>query len=387
MSTPLEDKFHTRMDEIRSFGRLRSLRAVERISPRECRIDGKSLIDFSSNDYMGLSMRPELIRGGMEWLEKYGTSSGASRLVSGTNQACLELENRIAAWKGFESALILSSGYAANLGAIVAMADRSCAIFGDKLNHASINTGCLLSQAELRRYRHCDMAHLKKMLEMSQTPEKLIVSDTVFSMDGDIAPLNDLYALSRSHQALLFLDDAHGTGVTGKHGKGLASPENCDFALATFSKAAGAFGGAILSTREMREFFINTCSPFIFSTGMPPAVLGSISAAVDLLQTPEMDEARERLHELSAFLRKSAEELGFNCGKSETMIIPIIIGSAEDALKVSHALYERGFLALAIRPPTVPAGTSRLRISLNAAHTKQDVLSFLNALGSIKQEL
>lgn len=374
------------MDAIRSAGRLRSLRATERISPRECRINGKNLVDFSSNDYMGLSMRPELIRRGVEWQEKYGASSGASRLISGTNAACLELENKIAEWKGFESALILSSGYAANLGAVSALADRSSVIFGDKLNHASINTGCVLSQAELRRYRHCDMNQLKKMLDMSEIPEKLIVSDTVFSMDGDIAPLKELRELSLAHQALLYLDDAHGTGVTGKRGKGLASPENCDLALATFSKAAGAFGGAILSNREMREFFINVCSPFIFSTGMPPSVLGSISAAVDLLQTPEMDEARERLHDLSAFLRKSVQELGFNCGKSETMIIPVIIGKAEDALKFSAALYDRGFLALAVRPPTVPEGTSRLRISLNAAHTEQDVKRFLSALESIKKE-
>ena len=387
MSTPLENKVRERMQSIRSAGRLRSLRAVSRISSRECEIDGKRLIDFSSNDYMGLSLRPELIRSGVEWLEKYGASSGASRLISGTNRACLELEAKIAEWKGFESALILSSGYAANVGIVSALMDRNGAIFGDKLNHASINTGCILSQAELRRYRHNDMNHLRKMLSMSQTAEKLIASDTVFSMDGDIAPLDELFRISREHSALLFLDDAHGTGVTGEHGKGLASPENCDVALATFSKAVGAFGGAILSTNEFREYFINVCSPFIFSTGVPPAVLGSVSAAVDLLKTPEMDDARAHLERISGYVRKAVAELGLDCGKSETMIIPVIIGDANETLEVSRKLYERGFLALAVRPPTVPDGTSRLRVSLNAQHTMEDVTCFLDALAEIKREM
>ncbi len=375
-----------RMEVICSKGRLRTLRAVRRVSPRECVIDGKKLIDFSSNDYMGLSMRPELIRGAVEWTERFGTSCGASRLISGTSGACLELEEKIAAWKGFEGALILSSGYAANVGIVSALAGRGSAVFADKLNHASINTGCLLSQAEFRRYRHSDTGHLEKLLAMSQIPEKLVASDTVFSMDGDLAPLSELFRLSREHGAMLFLDDAHGTGVTGVRGKGLASPENCDVALATFSKAMGAFGGCILCSRELREYFINVCSPFIFSTGMPPSTLGAISAAVDLIQTPEMEEARSHLHALSGIARDAIRSLGFDCGSSETMILPVIIGDATKTLEFSRRLYEKGILALAVRPPTVPDGTSRIRVSLNADHTREDVQRLIDALAEIKKE-
>ena len=335
---------------------------------------------------MGLSMRPELIRGAVEWTERFGTSCGASRLISGTSGACLELEEKIAAWKGFEGALILSSGYAANVGIVSALAGRGSAVFADKLNHASINTGCLLSQAEFRRYRHSDTGHLEKLLAMSQIPEKLVASDTVFSMDGDLAPLSELFRLSREHGAMLFLDDAHGTGVTGVRGKGLASPENCDVALATFSKAMGAFGGCILCSRELREYFINVCSPFIFSTGMPPSTLGAISAAVDLIQTPEMEEARSHLHALSGIARDAIRSLGFDCGSSETMILPVIIGDATKTLEFSRRLYEKGILALAVRPPTVPDGTSRIRVSLNADHTREDVQRLIDALAEIKKE-
>ena len=386
MSSPMERVIRERMEVIRSRGRLRTLRAVRRVSPRECVIDGKKLIDFSSNDYMGLSMRPELIRGAVEWTERFGTSCGASRLISGTSGACLELEEKIAAWKGFEGALILSSGYAANVGIVSALAGRGSAVFADKLNHASINTGCLLSQAEFRRYRHSDTGHLEKLLAMSQIPEKLVASDTVFSMDGDLAPLSELFRLSREHGAMLFLDDAHGTGVTGVRGKGLASPENCDVALATFSKAMGAFGGCILCSRELREYFINVCSPFIFSTGMPPSTLGAISAAVDLIQTPEMEEARSHLHALSGIARDAIRSLGFDCGSSETMILPVIIGDATKTLEFSRRLYEKGILALAVRPPTVPDGTSRIRVSLNADHTREDVQRLIDALAEIKKE-
>ena len=175
--------------------------------------------------------------------------------------------------------------------------------------------------------------------------------------------------------------------MTGKEGKGLATPENCDAALATFSKALGAFGGCLLSTREVREYLINTCSPFIFSTGMPPSTLGAVSAAVDLLRGEEMEEARKHLHELSAYARQAVRDLGYECGNSVTMILPVIIGDPRETLEISRRLYEAGFLALAVRPPTVPEGTSRLRVSLNAAHTREDVERFLEALASIKKEI
>lgn len=387
MSTPVLDMIRARMDDIRAKGRLRTLRAVNRISPRECEIDGKRLIDFSSNDYMGLSMRPELMAEAIEWTRRFGTGSGASRLISGTSGAALELEAKIAEWKGFESALILSSGYSANLGVISALANKNTAIFADKLNHASINTGCLLSQAEFKRYRHSDMNHLRRLIANTPNEMKLLASDTVFSMDGDVAPLEELHKIAREANAMIFLDDAHGTGVTGRGGKGYASPENCDVSLATFSKAVGSSGGCLLSTNEVREYLINTCSPFIFSTAMPPSTLGAISAAVDLLRSAEMDEARAHLHEISAYARQAVHDLGYACGNSETMIIPVIIGDPLATVEVSKALYNAGFLALAVRPPTVPEGTSRLRVSLNASHTREDVERFIDALAQIKKGL
>ncbi len=377
---PLIRNAEEKLASIREKSQFRSLKAIRRVTPRECELDGRRLIDFSSNDYMGLSMRGELIRGAVEWTEKYGTSSGASRLISGTSGACLELEAELAEWKGFESALLVGSGYSANLGAVAALADRSAALFADKLNHASINTGCLLSGADFKRYRHNDMTHLKKLLDGSDNPARLILSDTVFSMDGDIAPLRELHALAEEHDALLYLDDAHGTGVLGAKGEGLVSPANCDVALATLSKAVGAFGGALLSTRAMRDYLINCCSPFIFSTALPPSTLGAIQAAIRLLQTPELCDARENLHRLSAYMRGELQSMGYDCGPSETMIIPVILGDAEKTLALSRRLMEHGILALAVRPPTVPAGTSRLRVSLNACHTKADVDAFLSVL-------
>ena len=337
-----------RMDDISAKGRLRTLRAVNRISPRECEIDGKRLIDFSSNDYMGLSMRPELMAGAIEWTRRFGTGSGASRLISGTSGAALELEAKIAEWKGFESALILSSGYSANLGVISALANKNTAIFADKLNHASINTGCLLSQAEFKRYRHSDMNHLRRLIANTPNEMKLLASDTVFSMDGDVAPLEELHKIAREANAMIFLDDAHGTGGTGRGGKGYAAPENCDVSLATFSKAVGSSGGCLLSTNEVREYLINTCSPFIFSTAMPPSTLGAISAAVDLLRSAEMDEARAHLHEISAYARQAVHDLGYACGNSETMIIPVII--ADPPTGRSYAARASASLAAALRP-------------------------------------
>lgn len=361
-------------------GLSRSLRAVERLSPRESVVEGHRCVDFSSNDYLGLSFREELKESAIRWTERSGVGSGASRLVSGSSKECLELEERIAAWKGFEAALILGSGYAANVGAIQALARRGSAVFADKLNHASLNQGCILSQADFKRYRHCDAAHLKDMLAKGANDGPLIVSDTVFSMDGDVAPLEELRGVSHESQSVLYLDDAHATGVFGERGQGLASASLCDVALGTFSKAMGAYGACLACSKEMKEFLVNKCGPFIFSTALPPPVLGSISAAVELVQTEESAKARLDLLSKAASLRGALREKGFDTGLSSTMIIPVTVGDAAKALALSRSLLEKGVFAVAIRPPTVPQGSSRLRLSLNAAHTSQDVELLVSAL-------
>ena len=371
------------VESVEVLGLKRTLRAVERVSPREIVIGGRHLVDFSSNDYMALSMRPELIERACEWTRRYGAGSAASRLISGTTEACLLLEEKLAAWKGFEAAMILSSGYAGNVGAIAALSGRSRTIFADKLNHASLNQGCLLSGGDFKRYAHCDWEHLERMLSSAGEGGKLIVSDTVFSMDGDIADLARLHDIAESTHALLYLDDAHGSGVLGKHGHGLATPALCDVALSTFSKALGSFGSCVCCSRAIKEYLVNHCASFIFSTALPPSVLGAVDAALDLLRTEEMEQARAALFRRADALRKGLNEMGFDTGKSETMIVPLLIGETEQTTDFSMRLQEEGILGVAIRPPTVPRGTARIRLSLNAAHTDADVEHLLAAVRRI----
>lgn len=374
------------MADAGALGLKRTLRAAERVSPREIVIGGRHLLDFSSNDYMALSMRPELIEGACEWTRRYGAGSAASRLVSGTTEACLELEAKIAKWKGFEAAMILSSGYAGNVGLIAALSGRSRTIFADKLNHASLNQGCLLSGGDFKRYAHCDFERLEQMVARDGNKEKLIVSDTVFSMDGDVADLGRLRGIAEKNHALLYLDDAHGSGVLGENGHGLASPGLCDVALSTFSKALGSFGSCVCCSAEMKDYLVNHCASFIFSTAMPPTVLGAVSAAVDLMYTDEMKQARQAMFRRADYLRRSLNEMGFDTGKSETMIVPLLVGETERTTEFSMRLQEEGILGVAIRPPTVPRGTARIRLSLNAAHTDADVEHLIEAVRRISAD-
>ncbi len=261
------------------------------------------------------------------------------------------------------------------------MAGRGDAIFADKLNHASLNSGCLLSQADFKRYKHLDLAHLEMLLSSPENPPaRLLVTDSVFSMDGDIAPLAELKNLASKHDAFLFVDDAHATGVFGEKGHGLSSPVNCDLAMSTFSKALGSSGACIACSKAIGEYLVGKCGPFVYSTAMPPAILGAIDAAVDFIQTPEADAMRASLNELANDLRKGLSSLGFETGFSQTMIIPVIVGAPNRCVELSRKLLDRGIFAPAVRPPTVPKGSARLRISLNAAHQPSDAARLLDAL-------
>jgi len=262
-----------------------------------------------------------------------------------------------------------------------AIADRNSTVFSDKLNHASLNSGAQLSGAVFRRYRHLDAAHLEDFLEKDSSSRKIVISDTVFSMDGDIADTEKLKKIAALHSALLYLDDAHATGVFGERGEGLASGAGeMLVSMGTFSKALGSYGAYIACTGDMREYLINKCSTFIFSTALPPATYGAIDAAVDLVQTQEYCEIRRNLLARAANLAKEIRRLGFDTGCTASPIIPVIVGESGKALRISRKLLETGMLAVAIRPPTVPKGSARLRISLNAAHTDNDISRLLEAL-------
>ncbi len=384
----LNTLFSEYLDRREASGLLRCLRSVTPLSARECLVQGFSepCLDFSSNDYLGLSGRRELVEESVGWTIRFGAGSRASRLVTGTLPEYIRLEEQIAEWKCYESALLLGSGYLANTGLIPALAHRKSVIFADKLNHASLNAGCLLSGAEFRRYAHNDIRALSRLLAGCGRDDRLVVSDTVFSMDGDVPDLECLYAAASACGAMVYLDDAHATGVLGEGGRGLACADVSDVALGTFSKALGCYGAYVACSREMRDYFVNTCGPFIYSTALPPGVCGAISAAVALVQTEELSESREALLSKSARFAHDLRSLGFDTGNTVTPIVPVMLGDAGLALRISQGLLERGFLVVAIRPPTVPEGGSRLRISLNAAHTEEDVSRLLEALVEVSLE-
>jgi len=381
----------------------RVLRGVEPLSARECLVGerGRRCIDFSSNNYLALSGDPRLKEEAIRWVKRYGTGSRASRLVSGTLPAVLELEERIAEWKGFEAALIMGSGHMANVGVISALVGRGGVIVADRLNHASLNDGCLLSRAKFSRYRHGDVGDMSKKMEAffgkvlakgpgtvyrsreAKSKEILVVSDTVFSMDGDVAETAEIAEVARRFSAMVYFDDAHATGVLGEEGKGLAVSGHADVAMGTFSKAMGCHGAYVACSRGVRDWLVNRCGSFVYSTALSPAVYGAISAALDLVRSEEFRGIRARLLERSAETARRIREVGFDTGATTTPIIPVIVGDSEEAVRISRALMERGIFAPAIRPPTVPVGTARLRLSLNAAHRDEDLDALIDALRAV----
>jgi len=359
----------------------RKLRPVAPVSARECIVDGRKCIDFSSNNYLALSDHPKLKEAAVRWTNLYGAGSKGSRLVTGTFPPYMELERKIAAWKGSEASLVIGSGFLANIGAISAVADRDSAIFADKLNHASLNSGAQLSGAGFRRYRHLDLKHLEALMHNDSPSRRIIISDTVFSMDGDLADVQALKKISHEHGAMLYLDDAHATGVFGCKGEGLASGAGDSFiSMGTFSKAMGSYGAYVACSEEMKEYLVNRCGTFVFSTALPPAAYGAIDAAVDLVQSQEYCEIRRNLLVKSAKLAEEIRWIGFDTGNTATPIIPVIAGDPEKVLRISRNLLEKGMLVVAIRPPTVPKGSARLRLSLNSAHTDSDISRLLEAL-------
>ena len=383
------------LEEIKSRGLLRRTRVICGRQAAHVTCNGHDVLLLCSNNYLGLADHSALAAASIAAIEQYGTSSGASRLVSGTMELHERLERAVAAFKGSEAALLFNSGHAANSGIIPALMGKGDVVFSDRLNHASIIDGILLSGARPVRYPHNDHAALALLMEKHIRKHAagrcLIVTDGVFSMDGDIAPLAELVALKRVHGAMLMVDDAHGCGVIGEHGRGSAEllgvGKDVDIQMGTFGKALGSFGAYAAVSAEMRDLLINRARSFIFSTSLPPSVLAASLAAIELVQTPEGDELRRRLAANARFFRSSLAEAGFSIPEGTTQIVPIVIGSADITMQFSEALLAEGFFAQGIRPPTVPVGTSRLRFTLMATHTLADLTCAITAICNVGQRL
>lgn len=379
------------LEEIRSQGLLRKTRLISGRQSAHVTCDGHELLLLCSNNYLGLADHPALAAASIAAIKQYGTSSGASRLVSGTMELHEQLESAVATFKKREAALVFNSGHAANTGIIPALVGRGDVVFSDRLNHASIVDGILLSGARLVRYRHNDYEQLGVLMEKHAKGRCLIVSDGVFSMDGDIAPLAELVKLKQKYGALLMIDDAHGSGVLGAHGRGSAEllgvANEVDIQMGTFGKALGSYGAYAAVSAELRDLLVNRARSFIFSTSLPPAVLAASLAAVELVQSPEGDALREKLCANSRFFRDSLKAAGFNIPDCSTQIVPVVIGSAVTTMQFSEALLAEGLFAQGIRPPTVPAGTSRLRFTLMATHTHADLAGAAECIRQVGRRL
>ncbi len=370
---------HSELEELKSRGLYRRTRLVTGRQSSRVVMAGHEVLMLCSNNYLGLSDHPALTQASVSATESYGTSSGASRLVSGTMELHELLESEVARFKQAEAALLFNSGYAANAGIIAALAGRGDVIFSDRLNHASIVDGAQLSGARLVRYPHCDHVALARLLEKHRGGGRcLIVTDGVFSMDGDIAPLRELVELKTVHNAVLMVDDAHGTGVFGPEGKGTAElhgvMDDIDIHMGTFGKALGSFGAYAAISQELRELLVNRARSFIFSTSLPPAVLGASIAALKLVQSLEGKALRERLLANSSLFRDLLRDAGFSTGNGITPIVPLMSTDAELTMQFSEMLLEEGIFAQGIRPPTVPAGACRLRCTVMATHTTEQLI-------------
>ena len=349
-------------------------------------VDGRDYLAFASNDYLGLASHPALVAALQEGAARFGAGAGASHLVSGHLAPHDAAETALAAFLGREAALLFSSGYQANVGVIGALVGRGDAVFADRLAHASLLDGCLLSRAEFQRFRHNDLADLERRLAASTAPAKLIAVDAVYSMDGDEAPLAALLALAERFDAWLYVDDAHGFGVLGPQGRGTlathgVAPHPRLVQLATFGKAAGLAGAAVAADAQVIDWLVNTARTAIFTTAMPPALAHALTAMLALVEPA--DAARARLAGHVATLRAGCAAAGLQLLPSRTAIQPVLIGSDADAVAASLALREAGLWVPAIRPPTVPPGTARLRVSLSAAHTETDVAQLAAQLSQI----
>jgi 8-amino-7-oxononanoate synthase len=366
----------TELANLRDKGLYRSLRRVAGDQGSTLFIDGREVINFSSNNYLGFANHPALRTAAKNAIDRYGCGSGASRLISGNMTLHEELEDKIAELKGTEAALVFNSGFQANTGVIPVLVGEGDVILSDALNHASIIDGCRLSRSKVVVYGHRNMDQLE--LALKQRPiggRKLIVTESLFSMDGDEAPLADIVRLAEKYGAVVMVDEAHATGVYEPNGAGLVARlglgDRVPIQMGTLGKALGGFGAYVAGTRSLCELLINRCRSFIFTTSLPPAVMAMGIAAIDLVK--KEPERRQKLRDSCEQLRAGLNALGFTLGNSQSQILPLMVGDATRCMQLSESLLENGVFAQGIRPPTVPAGTSRLRITLMATHTREQI--------------
>ena len=378
------------LESLKQQGLYRQLRILEGEPAAHTTYDHRSVVNLSSNNYLGLTTHPRLKQAALDAVSKYGVGSGSVRTISGTLEMHMALERRLAAFKHVEAVVVFQSGFAANAGTVAAVLTKEDVVISDELNHASIIDGCRLSRAAIKVFPHKDVDAARKILkELPSAQRKLLITDGVFSMEGDLGPLPELCSLAEEYGAIMMVDDAHASGVFGTNGSGTVDHFKChgrvDIQVGTLSKAVGVLGGYVAGSRTLIEFLYHRARPFLFSTSHPPAVAAACLAALDVLET----EPRwiEQLWDNTRFFKAGLERLGFNTGMSESPITPVIVGEAATAAKMSDALFERGVFAQSIGFPTVARDKARLRTIVAATHTTEDLQYALDMFGKVGREL
>ena len=379
------EQLNTQLAELSQQGLYRARRVIESPQGIELQLNGQKIINFCSNDYLGLANHPEIIQAFKNAADYYGVGSGSAHLICGHSAAHHALEEELAAFTGRERALLFSTGYMANMGVIAALVGRLDSVFQDRLNHASLVDGALLSGARLKRYHHADTEHLASLIEKS-TAKKLIVTDGVFSMDGDFAPLPDLVATAKAQGGWLMVDDAHGLGVIGTKGGGMLehyqlNQNDVPILMGTLGKGFGTFGAFVAGSETLIETLIQKARTYIYTTAFPAAVAEATRTSLKLVIADSW--RRDKLRQLSERFKAGALQLGLPLMPSDTPIQPLLIGDSQHTMSLSNALLEQGFLISAIRPPTVPQGSARLRITFSALHEEQHIDQLLNAFARV----
>ena len=380
-----QNELQSELASLREQHLLRKLRWADGVGPN-IQLNGQNVLLFCSNNYLGLADHPELIAAARRATKEYGCSASASRLISGSLELHRQLEESLAHWMGTESALVFNSGYQANVGLISALAKEGDVIFSDRLNHASLIDGCRLARAEARVYRHADAKHLRTLLAQSNAKGKhIILTESIFSVDGDRAPLTDIASVAREFDAILIVDEAHGIGVLGAKGIGLVGElgieEQVDIRMGTLGKALGSFGAFVAARREVTDYLINRARSFIYSTALPPATLAASLAAVELVQ--KEPERRHSLWKNVKVLSEGLKKQGWNLVTEGSHIMPVLVGEASETMAVTEELLACGVFVQGLRPPTVPEGSCRLRLTPMATHTAGDLREALAAFSKV----
>jgi glycine C-acetyltransferase len=384
---------HEALEDLKSKHQYFHLRVLEGEQKPVATFDGKEVINLSSNNYLGLTTHPKLRRAAIDAIRKYGVGSGAVRTITGTMKIHMELEEQIARFKKVEACVVFQSGFTANAHTVSALLGKDDLIISDELNHASIIDGCRLSRATIKVFKHKDVADCERVLKETENwnGKKLLITDGVFSMDGDIADLPSLCSLAEKYSCIMMVDDAHSSGVLGARGRGTIDHYNChgrvDIQVGTLSKAVGALGGYVCGSRDLIEFLYHRARPILFSTSHPPSVAATCQAAFDVLNSEAGERLIKKLWSNTKFFKRKLKKLGFNTGKSETPITPIMVGDAAKAFDFSRELFSAGVLAIAIGYPTVPEGKARLRTIITATHKRADLERAAEIIGSVGKKL